>query len=71
MLFNSADRQHALLEQIDKFEFLMPGSLGWTLTKDPNGSMLTGGLRSPCMNPHHFMDHVDRVGRVLHSFDGV
>ena len=71
MLFNCADRQHALLEQINEFEFLMPGSSGWTLTKEPNGSMLIGGLRSPCMNAHHFMDHVDRVGRVLRSFDGV
>ena len=71
MLSNGADRQYASLEQIDKFEFLMPGSLGWTLTKDPNGSMLTEGLRSSCMNTHYFVDLVDRVGRVLCSFDGV
>ena len=71
MLSNGADRQYASLEQIDEFEFLMPGSLGWTLTKDPNGSMLTEGLRSSCMNTHHFVDLVDRVGRVLCSFDGV
>ena len=71
MLFNSADRQHASLEQIDKSEFFMPGSSGWTLTKDPNGSVLIGELRSPCMNALHFMDHMDRVGRMLRSFNGV
>ena len=31
MLFNGGDRQHASLEQIDEFEFLMPSSSGWTL----------------------------------------
>ena len=71
MLFNGADRQHTSLEQIDEFKFFMPGSSGWTLRKDPNGSMLTRGLRSPCMNACHFVDHVDRVGRVLRSFNGV
>ena len=71
MLFNGADRQHASLEQINKFEFLMPGSWGWTLTKDPNGSVLIGGPWSPCMNAHHFVDHMDRAGRMLRSFDGI
>ena len=29
------------------------------------------GLRSPCMNARYPIDHVDRLGRVLRSFDGV
>ena len=30
-----------------------------------------GGLRSPCMNAHYFVDPIDRVGHVLRSFDGM
>ena len=32
---------------------------------------MIGGLRSPCINALHHIDHVDRVGHVLCSFDGV
>ena len=73
MLFNGSDRQHTLLSsnQIDEFDFLSIDPLGWLLSKDPNGSLMIGGLRSPCMNALHHIDHVDRVGHVLHLFDGV
>ena len=38
---------------------------------DPNGSLMIGGLQSPCMNACYEEDHLDRTGRVLTSFDGV
>ena len=41
------------------------------ITNDLNGSLTIGGLQSPCPNTQHFMDHMDRVGKMLHSFDGV
>ena len=73
MLFNGSNRQHASLsgDQIDEFDFLSIDLLGWLLSKDPNRSLMIGGLRSPCMNALHHIDHVNRVGRVLRSFNGV
>ena len=73
MLFKGLDRQHASLsgDQIDEFDFLSIDPSGWLLSKDPNGSLMIGGLCSPCMNALHHIDHVDRMGRVLRSFDGV
>ena len=73
MLFNSSNRQHASLsgDQIDEFDFQSIDPSGWLLSKDPNGSLMIGRLRSPCMNALHLIDHVDRVGHVLCLFDGV
>ena len=72
MLFNGSDRQHALLsgDQIDEFDFLSIDPLGSLLSKDPNGSLMIGRLRLPCMNALHHIDHIDRVGCVLcHSME--
>ena len=61
-------------DQIDEFDFLSvqdDSSSGWCMKPDPNGSLMIGGLRSPCMNACYEEDHLDRTGRVLTSFDGV
>ena len=71
MLLNGYDRQSASFQAIDEFDFLSIEPMGWKLRKDPNGSLMIGGLRSPCMNARYPIDHVDRLGQVLRSFDGV
>ena len=76
MLFNGLDCQHSSLgadEQIDEFNFLLcyGNELNWHTRADPNSSMMTGGLRSPCTNAHYYVDCVDRMGCVLRSFDGM
>ena len=73
MLLNSSDRQHFSLcgDQIDEFKLFECRFVRMDIEKDPNGSLMIGGLRSLCMNARYYVDHVDRVGRVLHSFDGM
>ena len=75
MLFNGLDHQHSSLgadEQIDEFDFLCYGNeLNWHTQADPNSSTMIGGLRSPCMNAHYYIDCIDRVGSVLRSFNGM
>ena len=36
--------------------------MDWAIKGDPNGSLMMGGLCSPCLNSHYFVDCVDRVG---------
>ena len=73
LLYNGCDRQQHLLanDQIDEFDFLSVALSGWCVKPDPNGSLMIGGLRSPCMNACYEGDHLDRTGQVLTSFDGV
>ena len=73
LLYNSFDRQHFIfsMDQIDEFEFLNVKPSGWLVKADPNGSLMIGGLRSPCINACYDNDHIDRIGRVLRSYDGV
>ena len=78
MLLNGYDHQFSSLDgcQIDKFEFLHTcrnddSTMDWAIKSDLNGSLMAGGLRSLCLNSRYFVDCVDQVGRVLHSFDGV
>ena len=66
LLYNGCDRQQHLLanDQIDEFEFLSvdDSSSGWCVKPDLNGSLMIGGLRSPCMNACYEEDHLDRTG---------
>ena len=73
LLYNGCNRQHFVfsLDQIDEFEFLNVKPSGWLVKTDPNSSLMIGGLRSPCMNACYDNDHIDRIGRVLRSYDGV
>ena len=70
LIYNSCDRQHIALstDQIEEFDFLSVQPSGWFLQTDPNGSLMIGGLRLPCMNACYDNDHIDRV---LQSYDGV
>ena len=67
LIYNSCDRQHVALscDQIEEFDFISVQPCDWFLQTDPNGSLMIGGLRSPCMNVCYDDDHIDRVGRVL------
>ena len=77
MLYSGYDRQSQAFdnELIDKFDYLKcpchdTSELhDWAITNNPNGSLTIGGLRSPCPNSRYFVDNVDRVGRVIYSFD--
>ena len=73
LLYNGCDRKRHLLanDQINEFDFLSvdDSSSGWCVKPDPNGSLMIGGLRSPCMNACYEEDHLDRTGRVLTSFE--
>ena len=77
MLYNGCDRQHVNLsaDQIDEFDFLSIHGVeeppNWKLSCDPNGSVMVGGLRSPCMNVCYHRDCKDRLGGSLTSYDGV
>ena len=79
MLYSGYDRQSQAFDNglIDEFDYLKcPGHdtsellHDWAITDDPNGSLIIGGLRSPCPNSRYFADHEGRVEHVIYSFDG-